>query len=72
MRFTTYRQEPKLIKSIAWSKGEKRAEVSLWDTIRGFRVDYAVGETAVEGEAIIDYNTATYLFELKVREMEGQ
>lgn len=48
-------------------------EISLYETFNGFQIEYTSMRTGDRiSEMLKDYNTATYLFDLKVRELEGQ
>lgn len=58
----------KRVKSIITS----RYEVSMYETSQGFEILYDSSETGLRtSEVIQDYYTADFLFDMKVRELEG-
>lgn len=50
----------------------KRFVVSLWETDAGrYYIEYEVNERVTMSEPMQDFANATYLFDLKLQELEG-
>jgi len=63
--------EPKLIKSVRKPKGDSDIEVSLYETATGFCVGYEQQGRQHLGEIVNDFRTASYMFDLKLQDLEG-
>ena len=50
----------------------KTYEISLYEVLNGFQVEYISEETGFKASEILkDYRTADYIFDLKCQELQG-
>jgi len=67
-----YAFQHKLIKMIRKPKSDSFISVSLYETGAGFRVDYEQQGKTRRGETVKDYNLASFMFDTKLQDLEGQ
>lgn len=61
----------KLVKLVRKPKSDSFIEVSLYETGNGFRVDYEKQGKIYKGETVRDYNMASFMFDSKLQDLEG-
>lgn len=61
----------KLIKLIRKPISDSHIEVSLYETNNGFRVNYEQAGVQHRGENLKDYQLASFMFDLKLQDLEG-